>query len=215
MGIDVSHWNNAVEVQRYLNTSSTDFCFVKATEGITYVDRKFWEYTNMCKQAGKLPGAYHYARPENNNAIDEAKNFMATIDLQPGEKRLLALDWEGNALKCDPEWARDWLDYVYKHTGIRPFLYCSQSVVKKMDVVKNGNYGLWVARYKKDVGDVSPWDTYAIHQYTSSPVDSNSFNGTLAQLYKYAEPKAGSEEHVCEFKSALYAWLTAWEEKNG
>lgn len=213
-GFDVSHWQDDDSFFRALNTLRPDFCICKATEGSTYVDRTYWKKINELKQFGTLRGAYHYARPEHNSVADEAKNFLSTIDFD-GKPMLLALDWEGTALNHSPEWALEWLEYVFEHTGIRPLFYCQQSAVRNFELIAKKDYGLWVARYNQNLGSVSPWGTYAIWQRSSGPNNGNVFNGTLEQLYKYATPVKDTIEKQPDFKQSLYDWLGQWEEKYG
>lgn len=213
-GIDVSHWNSSSAVENIIKVDKPDFLIAKATEGMTYVDRAYWNHINTAKQHGLLTGAYHYARPENNSAIDEAKNFLATIDARDDMRMLLALDWEGKALKCDPEWALTWLNYVYQHTGIRPLFYASQSSLKQFANIANAGYGLWVARYNSFLGEIQPWKYWAIWQFSSTPVDRNKFNGELSALYKYATPEIKADNGP-GFKESLYKWLAQWEVEHG
>ena len=52
------------------------FSWVKATEGMTYTDPKF--YTNIEGGISEdlIMGAYHFARPDNNTAQQDATNFL-------------------------------------------------------------------------------------------------------------------------------------------
>src|SRR5207302_823289 len=76
LGIDVSHYQGTINWPAVF-ASGERFAFEKATEGVTYTDPKF--VTNMLagKAAGVLMGAYHFARPLNNSAADEAAHFLA------------------------------------------------------------------------------------------------------------------------------------------
>lgn len=213
-GFDVSHWQDHKAFVKALGELKPAFCMCKATEGMTYVDRTYWNKVNELKQFGVLRGAYHYARPENNHPEDEANNFLSTIQFD-GRPMLLALDWEDVALTCSPNWALEWLEYVFEHTGIRPMFYCQQSAVSKCKIIADNDYGLWVARYKDVLGSVAPWQTYAIWQRRSGAVNGNTFNGTLEQLYKYATPLKDVSAEEPNFKQALYEWLGHWEAKYG
>ena len=96
-------------------------------------------------------------------------------------KIVLALDWEADAVKLGTAWAKRWLDYIYKETGIRAFIYMSKGVASSpawAEVAKN--HPLWMAQYanyEKQYGyNADPWgaktcgkwgNNIAIRQYTS------------------------------------------------
>ena len=50
------------------------------------------------------------------------------------------------------QWAKAWLDEVYRLSGVKPIIYMSLSVMRGYDwtPVVNGDYGLWVASYGKN-----------------------------------------------------------------
>ena len=190
-GIDISHHNKPSTVPY----ADSDFIIMKATEGKTFSDKKMLEHYNNAKAFGKEVGFYHYARPENNTVEDEVARFVGTLsrDNLIG-KGILALDWEDKALTQPITWARLWLDEVYALTGIRPLFYCQWSFTssKNISLIREGNYGLWVARYYKNTGmpdnrGCKPLDekSRAMWQYTSNPIDRDIFYGSVEQFRKY------------------------------
>lgn len=198
-GIDISHWNKLLELDK------PDFVIIKATEGVSFVDSKMLRNYKEVTEAGKIPGFYHFARPDkNSNPEREAQHFLNTIPKEAIGNCLLALDWEANALKCNIQWARKWLDYVFSKTGVRPLFYCQGSYTNKIQTILDGNYGLWVAHYKASTQGLAygekpkkgekpttgAYKTYAFWQFSSKNIyncDCNVFNGTLNQLKKYCE----------------------------
>lgn len=178
--------SNNSGTQRTIAINYCDGTIIKATEGKSYVNPYNKQDAQKVVKAGKLLGFYHYARPENNTAEEEAINFLKCVRPYLG-RAILALDWEGNALKCDPQWARDWLDYVYQMTGVRPLLYCSEAFLKNVgSKVVSGNYGLWVAKYSKNTPKIAPWKFKALWQYTSNPYDMSHFYGDSEAWQAYA-----------------------------
>lgn len=188
-GADISHHNgeNAVNniILEYGN--QIQFFIVKCTEGKTYVDPKWDVNAADVISSGRLLGLYHYARPENNTSVAEAKHFCKYFNMYLG-RAIPCLDWEDVALKHNPIWALEWCETVESITGVKPVIYVQQSEVKNMKCVQEGGYGLWVARWGKNTGDISPWPFYAMWQYTNSPFDMNYFNGSREQFMAYCEP---------------------------
>lgn len=194
-GIDVSHHNNLDRILSIID--KPDFCIIKATEGRTYNDPKFNHNIQICQERDIPIGFYHYARPENNQAITEAKHFLSRVAPYIGNA-IFALDWEDKALKYPISWALTWLNYIYAQTGVKPLFYCSASYTKNIKSLLDNDYGLWVAHYtnlKKPITGVYPF--WAIWQYStpehnytkgSCYCDYDYFNGSQAALRAYMRP---------------------------
>ena len=89
-GIDIYSEDNVYDWTAVKN-AGIQFVYIKATEGVSYVNPKLAEQYSGAKSAGLLVGFYHFA--SNNNPIDEYNYFNNTIssyqaDLYP------ALDYE-------------------------------------------------------------------------------------------------------------------------
>ena len=168
-GIDIASYQAGID----LSVVPCDFVIVKATEGTGYVNPDFTRAYAQAKNAGKCLGIYHYAN--GGDYQKEADYFLDRIGKRVGEA-ILCLDWEGKSNPAfgssDFAWCKSWLDYVYQKTGVRPLLYCSQSVAYKFNNI--GNYGLWIAQYA-DMNATGyqdkPWNegayTCVIRQYSS------------------------------------------------
>lgn len=206
-GTDQSYWQpNKI--------TEGDFIICKATEGTGYVDPTCDAKYQLNKNAGKLLGVYHYARPDlGTTAEDEARFFVDNITgyIKPiydddgkligymGGECILVLDWE-SANKWDVAWAKRWLNEVERLTGIKPLIYMSSSVTFAYDwsAVVAEDYGLWVANYGNNDGTnhgcpaVGYWGIVAMHQYTSNPLDKDEFFGDANTWKAYAGSKGGS-----------------------
>lgn len=193
-GVDLSHWNKNEWGKESNLWNIPQFALFKATEGKNYFDSCAYEYFTSAKKHDILPGFYHYARPENNTPEEEAKHFYDVISVITGgnfDGILLALDWEGAALKEPLTWAREWLDLVYQATGIKPLFYCQRTFVKNCDIIAAGDNGLWIADWRNIEHremDISPWKIWAIRQTGDKPFDTDIFNGDFDQLRAYATP---------------------------
>lgn len=167
-GIDISHWQDGLD----LGLIDFDFAIMKATEGVTMVDNCCDEFYQKAKAMGKRLGVYHYANGGDYKA--EANFFIEHVTNYIGEA-LLILDWEsqGNAQwnKTDTSWVKNWCDYVYSQTGVKPIIYIQKSAMNK---VSNLGYQLWIAQYadnEKTGYQDTPWNegTYPclMRQYSS------------------------------------------------
>jgi GH25 family lysozyme M1 (1,4-beta-N-acetylmuramidase) len=200
-GIDVSHHQGSIN-WNLVYQSGKVFAFVKATEGYTYNDPRF--VTNMTdgNAAGVMMGAYHFARPDNNSATDEANHFVQVAGNYIGNGWLPpVLDLEdppGQDLQqlYTPQqltdWVQTWLTTVENLTGVEPIIYTNGRYTNYLLSSLN-SYRLWIA---EPDGNTNPpdnlgrWTTWAFKQYSwtgsvpgiSGDVDLNVFNGTMSEL---------------------------------
>lgn len=145
-GVDES--NNQGDINNALVPE--DFDIIKATEGVGYTDPDCDANFQQAKAAGRKLGVYHFARPDGNDPVSEAKWFVSQIQGYLGEA-ILVLDLEVNPIT--PTWAKQWLDTVYDLTKVRPWLYMSQSKFNTGDwSAVWPNYAAWVASYGANAG---------------------------------------------------------------
>lgn len=193
-GIDISHHNRISVLSHAINLNDFAFVIMKATEGATFVDPCFKIYNKEINQ-NIIKGYYHFARPDiNPNPSVEAYHFCRTVG-ELGEHALIALDWEAKALKYPVTWALLWCKTVEQYYGKKPLIYCSESYVKNLSLLKKNNNGLWVAKYSSKIPVTKPYRTYALWQYTSRPYDKDVFNGSRKQLLKYCARQHGTPNY--------------------
>lgn len=203
VGCDISHHQS-----KGFNTGNAEFVIVKATEGKTYTDDCFISHIEKAKNENKLLGAYHYARPENKNTpIEEANNFVKAVKPYIPNV-LLALDWEDKAWNYPLSWALEWLNEVYRLTGIKPLIYVSASKVSLLTDIAKAGYGIWIASWSTTKPSHSPFTVCAIWQYTNRPYDMDKFYGTKETWLKYCTPlvpinKTQEKEEVKEIEKPL------------
>lgn len=177
-GVDISKWQATTP-------AGYDFYIMKASEGNGYKDPRLDQHYNQVKAWGKPYGFYHYARPDLGNKPEaEAEWFLYLVGHHAG-KCIYALDLEGTALKYAgyASWARQWLDHVYKKTGVRPLIYIQGNIATNVAThVKSGGYGLWAA---SDPSYYSAWDFIAIQQKVYDNLDHDTFYGDINAWNKY------------------------------
>lgn len=193
-GIDISHYQNGLDLSKV----KPDFVIIKATEGVSMVDKKCDGFYQKAKSLGILRGVYHFARPNKNKAVDEANFFVRNIKGYINDA-ILVLDFEKDTSNTD--WAYDFLSTVYKLTGVKPIIYMSASVMKSNDwsKVANADYGLWVANYGTNNGTMQEkafnkyplkyWKFYCLWQYTSKG-KVNGYNENLDLDVFYGDKNA-------------------------
>ncbi len=196
-GLDLSHHNKNMKDLR--DICNYDFIIMKASEGMGFRDRAVSLYMDVLKDTDIPIGFYHFARPEiNSDPIVEAMNFVNAVRPYLSYNPILALDVEARALTVpllDP-WCLTWCNFVYKNTGRKPLIYCSEAEVGRFKLCCDFGCGLWIAKWSKNKPTdkkIKPWKFWAIWQNSNNcvcsgvRVDHNYFNGTKDQLRKYGE----------------------------
>ncbi len=111
-GIDV-HGGKGNVVWQLVASSGIRFAFVKATEGVSFNDPLYQRNVAAAKAAGLPVGPYHFARPDNNDPVREARHFHSVI-AGTGFTAPPALDFETHAPRLRPsamtQWATEFLD---------------------------------------------------------------------------------------------------------
>lgn len=178
-GVDISNFQ-PVSGNKYAGSA---FVICKATEGVSFNDKRFRQHMQNASANGQLLGAYHYARPEYNTAIKEAEHFLTVFEPWIG-KAVPCLDWEQKALQHSPAWALTWLRYVAEKTGSKPLFYVQQSQARlaKYKPIADAGFPLWLAQYSKKPGP-TVWPKLTMWQYTSNPLDKDVFYGDRADWY--------------------------------
>lgn len=179
-GIDVSNHQGIVDWER-VRADGIQFAYIKATEGVGFVDERMSSNSSGAKAAGIPRGFYHYGRPDTqvgrsvetarDDAEAEADFFLARV-LPAGGDLLPVLDLEERDVRKDlvAEWAKAWLRRVADRIGAKPMLYFSPSYWT--DVVGSpsgfGSHPLWIAHYAVSSPTVpGPFRRYTVWQYTS------------------------------------------------
>lgn len=176
-GTDISRYQSSIP--------AGDFCIMKATEGVSYVDAPFASRWKTLASRGTLRGAYHFARPGNNGPGAEADHFLSVVlvaGLKPGD--LLVLDHEtaGGSAAHDASWAQAWCTHVQAKTGVKPVVYTFLSFAQDGRCAGLGGYPLWIADPSRPAGQPrvpAPWKDWVLHQYGEpGGVDVDVFKGS-------------------------------------
>lgn len=142
----------------------------KCTEGTTFVDGTFQENWNAAKKAGLVVGAYHYAQPHINSAMDEAIFFLKhRPTLTVGN--IVALDIEV-ATQDTGVWVYNWCSEIADKLGFAPMVYASLYFVRTfLQDTKLSAFPLWLADWGSTLpASAPPWGIVALWQYSSDSI---------------------------------------------
>lgn len=197
-GIDIYHGNHLVSAPQ-LKQGGIDYAFLKATEGLSYVDSSFASRWATLKSVGLIRGAYHFFHP-SKGAIQQA-NFFANVvgpHLEAGDMPC-AVDWEstdGVPALADTINAMTFIKEVERITGKRVIIYSGPYFLSLLPGLSPAfeAHPLWVSNYGVSCPSVpSPWKNWTFWQGGQrsnipgmyGPCDTDVFNGTLAQLQEF------------------------------
>ncbi|SNX57490.1 lysozyme [Streptomyces sp. TLI_55] len=205
-GHDVSSHQKNVDWQS-AKAKGAKFVYVKATEGRTYLNPYFGQQYDGSRAAGLLRGAYHFALPDKSSGKAQAQYFVNNGGGWSADGWTLppALDIEYNPYdgkhRCYGlkkaamvSWIKSFSNEIKRLTGRRPVIYTTAhwwNVCTGGSRAFAADHALWVARYDAaDAGSLpNGWSFWTIWQYDNSgdlPGDQNLFNGSAAQLKKFA-----------------------------
>lgn len=210
-GIDVSHLNGAIDWQQ-VRAAGIAFAFIKATQGATFVDDSMLTNIAACREAGIVPGLYHFYRHDDDMPPeDQAANFVRNLAHQPGDL-IPAIDVEspgdGAGTFTYPTTEvvarlQVMVDAVRQAIGRAPMIYTYPSAWQEVTGNSTAFAGvcpLWIASYGVDAPRlVGGWTDYAVWQYTDqgsvtgigTGVDRDRLNGDLAAFCLGALTKGG------------------------
>jgi lysozyme len=200
-GFDVSHHNGAIDWQRAAD-AGMEFTFIKATEGVTYVDPQFHTNWEGSLRAGLKRGAYHFMDPDEDGSL-QADHFIKTVggfspesDLKPwidlercpeDPHDPESVDrWQSISLNTRVRRVQNFLDSVKASWGVFPVIYASPEWF--CDTFFPGafaNYDKAWARYGADSPGVGQWKFWQYSENGSVPgvgvgtVDLDEYNGAL------------------------------------
>ncbi|MEZ0227233.1 MAG: glycoside hydrolase family 25 protein [Planctomycetota bacterium] len=196
-GVDVSKWQGSIDWPQ-VAASGKDFAIVRVSDGTGYNDEYFDRNWKGVKDAGMVRGAYQFFRP-TQDPVAQANLFCDRIGkLAPGDLPPV-LDLEVTDGAGSEQIARNvaaWADVVEKRLGVKPIIYVSPGFWSGLNPKpKVDGIDLWVAHWGVSSPDIpagwSGWKFWQTSSTGSVPgisgnVDTNLFNGSVADLKKYA-----------------------------
>jgi GH25 family lysozyme M1 (1,4-beta-N-acetylmuramidase) len=214
-GVDVSYYQGPSIDWASVKAAGISFAAIRASTGSssnTYNDPYLATNEANARAAGIITGVYHFAYPQNNTAVAEATHFVNTAGKYMGPGFLppeLDLEEDGSSTAAGiaylSQWANDFCNYVYTHTGAKPMIYLNTNYAQNYVNTSVSQWYLWIANYNYSstgdppVGDSNsgwPASSWNFFQYTSTGsvsgisgnVDRDVYDGTLTQLQAFVNP---------------------------
>src|SRR5699024_1993570 len=180
-GIDVSNWQGDIDWNAVAG-DGVDFAYIKATGGSNYTDNEFDDNYVDSYHQGVIRGAYHFARPDQSSATQQATFFVNNGGNWSGDGKTLPpmLDVEYNPSGTDcyglsqtqmVDWIDTFSEQVEQLSGRYPVIYTTtnwwQSCTGDSGAFHDTN-PLMLANWGSSPSPLPDWPYHTIWQYTSS-----------------------------------------------
>jgi GH25 family lysozyme M1 (1,4-beta-N-acetylmuramidase) len=211
-GIDISsHDHQVFGVQWHVEVAAgSQFVYVKATEGTTYVNPHFATDYATARAAHRYVGAYVFARPDRGDPIGQADHFLRHARFTRDAQTLVPfvdLEWPypgvptGPCYNLTPEQMRAWIHAFIGRVeaGIhrKPMIYTNAYWWDPCtgNDASFGDYPLDIANYSRKPPKLpAGWQTFTLWQYRPGDPhkrgdhDRDVVNGGIAGLSALAWP---------------------------
>lgn len=168
-GLDVAAFqSNTVPSVTPSDNKPVTFCFIKATQGTSYINPRMAAQAASARAKGQIVGFYHFL--EKGNVAAQAAYFVEHAVSEPGD--LLAIDWETNPATSTYPTNADKDNAIKAVQSLRPghrvLLYCNTSFWKSIDTTSFAGDGLWIATAGYAAGKPPITSAFVIHQYSTA-----------------------------------------------
>ncbi len=193
LGIDVSSHQNKINWTK-VSQSNIRFAFIKATEGVNFVDKRYKENYLNAKENGIMVGAYHFFR-FGTSGKDQAINFINQVSIENLDfPPVLDVERHGNYFsfsKVDKIRIeiQNYLKEIEKNYNIKPIIYTNLKGYKDYIEGYFDDYEIWICRICTEPEN----NHWTLWQYShkgkvegiEGKVDLNTFNGSDDEFLDY------------------------------
>lgn len=175
-GIDVSEWQGNIDFEA-VKQAGIEAVYIKASEGLDYIDHYFETNYNKAREAGLNIGFYHYVTARTVEEGRQQARFFASVVSSKEIDLKLAMDFESfDGLSVDEinDISEAFLATLEEVTGKEVVIYSDSSNAR--DVFSRelaDSYPIWVAEYfVNEPLDNGKWQSWVGFQYTDRGVVS-------------------------------------------
>lgn len=194
-GIDVSHYQGAINWQMVATDPNVKFVYIKATEGANLVDKNYVKNIKEAMRVGIPVGIYHFFRP-TASAMTQMRNLTDNVDVRK-HNLVPIIDVESRgrgSLRSFQDKLQMFLDQVEHAYGVRPIIYTGQNFYNEHLAGAFLKYSFMIAKYADEPPMLIDNANVLMWQFTSKghvngingEVDRSVFldNHTLQEILK-------------------------------
>lgn len=196
-GIDVSKHSGEIDWAT-VSRQQIQFAYIKATEGVSYLDPRYKENYKGAKGNGLKTGVYHFFR-FNKPGDAQAENFLKNASIQPDDLPPVidVEDWGNKFHNKKPDEItkeiQDFVSIVEQRTGKDVIIYTNESSYKSYIKGHFDTNLIWICTFKEkpELAD----DMWIFWQHAHDKridgvegwVDWNAFNGDYEDWSRFAQ----------------------------
>jgi len=204
-GIDVSYYQGTIDWAK-VKAHGIGFGIARVSDGTGFIDPKFGANWSGMKAHGIVRGTYQFFRPEHDPIAQAdlmVKQIKAHGGLEAGDLPPV-LDVEVQDGVSDATMRsriKAWAEHIQAALGRKPMIYTSPGFWNAIGAGSEfSKYTLWVAHWETACPSMpSSWTSWKFWQNAdngsipgiSGHVDTDLFNGTLADLKAFAGGSSG------------------------
>lgn len=168
-GIDVSHYQGLIDWQQVGQEAQVSYVYIKATEGQSFVDKRYRYNIVQARQAGLSVGSYHFYRPRVS-PYEQFENMVTNIrkeeqDLVP----MIDVETTGNVSNEELVAGLEELAILLtQYYGKKPLIYTYQNFYNKHLVGALPGHEWMIAKYKDEAPVLTDNLPYMMWQYTQT-----------------------------------------------
>lgn len=147
-GIDVSHYQGAINWQLASIDQNVRFVYIKATEGSGLVDSYYRKNLTEARRYGIPAGSYHFFSP-SASSLTQLKNFTDNVKLREQDLiPVVDVETRGKGSLADFQGKlRNFLIEIERVYGVKPIIYTGVNFFNKYLAGKFSDYKFNIARY--------------------------------------------------------------------
>ncbi len=163
-GVDVSSYQGEIDWE-VLSSHNISFAFIKATEGSSFVDKRFAYNYQQAQKTHLSIGAYHFFSFDSAGTT-QAENFISTVQPYKGMlPPVIDVEFYGNHVYTPPSRENvekelcDMLNALESYYGLKPILYATEQTYNAYLAEGYADYDIWIRNVmtKPKVSDNRAW----------------------------------------------------------
>lgn len=196
MGIDISHHNGEINY-KLLKDKNINFVYIKSTEGISVIDKKYKQNNKGTRAENIKTGAYHFfifseegAKQANhflNNSDIRSKDLIPVLDIEYSKNNPISND--SSYLNKTRNEIINFCELIEEKTGEYPIIYCNNEMYNKLNL-SNKKMKFWIVDLNKEPTNSINWvlwqfehahklDKNTSVNYSKTQKNANSLNNIL------------------------------------
>lgn len=200
-GIDFSHFQNNEIDSINKDESGLSFIIFKATEGVTYLDPKFYQNWKTAQKKSFIKGAYHFYICEDD-PVAQAQHYLNSIsDIQSTDiPPIVDFEEEGigkiQSIEEIQSSLKKFLIEIEKKLNRKPIIYTDINTGNNyLNDYFFADYPLWIASYNRKKSPDLPkawenekwffWQKSDSYTLDSELDDFDKFNGSFLELKEF------------------------------